>query len=762
MSKEAFPLLHPGVQKAIFKRGWKELHFIQAEAIRTIIQTDEHLLICAQTAGGKTEAAFLPIISRLAESPQQSVRALYVGPLVALINDQFSRLETLCEDVDVPVHRWHGSATTTEKRKFRDSPGGILLITPESLESNFINYSKHLRRIYAELDFIIIDELHSFLSNVRGVHLRSLLARLCGAIKRTPRLIGLSATLGDPHGARNFLAPDSPDNVRIIEGRGEQGIKFGLKANLSNADISEDQTFRLSPSQALNLAASLTTPDFQKNEPLSNFTRIDPVTPGRRDELDDIATDIFANCVEHTNLVFANAKRGLEILADRLHAEVTARHLPYDPFHVHHGSLSKEVREEAEAILKSGRPATILCSSTLEMGLDIGSVRSVAQLDPPWSVASMRQRLGRSGRRDGDIARMRMYSRDESPHSGSSLTDLLFPNLIRSIALSRLMLLKWLEPHEADRLHLSTLIHQTLSILQETGGKKPEDIFHTLVKDGPFRSVKKELFRRVLRALGGREVIQQLPQGEIILAPKGEYITNDWGFYSAFVMPEEFTIKNDGRQIGTLHKTDIPELGQNLILGGRRWLVTQILPDIKTVMVKPSKGGKAPVFRGAGGEIHNRVVEEMRIVLTESDEPPYLDSPAKILLRAARTVAKLTEVTSSGFVARDESLQWFPWLGTRALLTLELYARAKGLVVERDLLSLTYKGISIDCWRSHLECIMRNECSALELAQKMPNKTFEKFDDLLPEELLDEANAHDRIDLQAASSRASQMLQELA
>ena len=213
MSAAAYSLLHPGVQEAIFKLGWKELHSIQVQGIQALLGGDGHLLICAHTAGGKTEAAFLPIISRLAKEPRPSVQALYVGPLIALINDQFERLETLCADVEVPVHRWHGAASATEKRKFRDSPGGILLITPESLESHFINYGNQIRRIYADLDFIVIDELHSFLSNVRGVHLRSLLARLSTATGRKPRLVGLSATLGDPKGARAFLAPDTPDTV---------------------------------------------------------------------------------------------------------------------------------------------------------------------------------------------------------------------------------------------------------------------------------------------------------------------------------------------------------------------------------------------------------------------------------------------------------------------------------------------------------------------------------------------------------------------
>ena len=763
MSAAAYSLLHSGVQKAIFRRGWKELHHIQVEAINVLLGGDGHLLICAQTAGGKTEAAFLPIISRLAENPRPSVQALYVGPLVALINDQFSRLETLCADVEVPVHRWHGAASATEKRKLRDAPGGILLITPESLESNFINYGVHLRRIYAELDFIVIDELHSFLSNVRGVHLRSLLARLSTATGRKPRIVGLSATLGDPQGARAFIAPDAPESVGIINGTGDQTVKFGIKAYLRGEEVAGDKIRRWHPSAALDAATTLSPEQARDSRPFGKVRETEnEISTAKTDELDDIAADILETCAGGTNLVFGNAKQGLEILADRLHREVKKRGLSPDPFHIHHGSLSKDVREETEAILKSGQPATVLCSSTLEMGIDIGSVRRVAQLDPPWSVASMRQRLGRSGRRPGEAAVMRVYSRDESPHAGSTLTDLLFPKLLRAIALSRLMFAKWLEPHDADRLELSTLVHQILSCLRETGGRPAGALFAVLVKDGAFRNVSEAMFRGVLCSLGEKQLIEQMPTGELILAPAGERITSERDFYAAFASSEEFAVRHDGREIGKLQSSLVPPVGENLILGGRRWRVDDIIAVAKSVHVSPAKGGKAPVFLGAAGEIHTRIIEEMAATLADVDEPPYLDGNAQTLLKAARETAVRAGVLASGYIVRAESVQWFPWLGTRGLLTLELHARCDGLAVERDGLSITYKKTDPACWRAHLESIARGERSALDLARRMVVKTFDKFDDMLAEELLDEANAHDRLDLSGAKLRAEQAVHILA
>lgn len=767
MSAAAYSLLHRGVQEAIFKRGWKELHSIQIQGVHAVLGGDGHLLICAHTAGGKTEAAFLPIISRLAENPRPSVQALYVGPLVALINDQFERLETLCADVEVPVYRWHGFASVTEKRKFRNSPGGILLITPESLESNFINYGNQIRRIYADLDFIVIDEVHSFLSDVRGIHLRSLLARLCAATGRKPRLIGLSATLGDPKRARAFLAPDCPDTVSIIQGKGDQAVKFGIKAYLSGKDVFGNKIHRWNPSDALDTVALLSKHQAQQKHPLVNSRELGEViseTVG--DELDDIGGDILKTCADHTNLVFGDRKQDLEDLANRLHLLVKALRLPRDPFYVHHGSLSKDLREETEAVLKSGQPATALCTGTLEMGIDIGSIRRVAQLNPPWSVASMRQRLGRSGRREGEPARMCLYTRDASPHSASSLTNLLFPNLARAVALTQLMFAKWLEPHDGDRLHLSTFVHQILSCLRETGGLPANALFAILVKNGAFRAVTEAMFRRVLKSLGKHKLIEQLPTDELILAPDGERITSDRDFYAAFASSEEFIIRHEGGDIGKLQSSLVPPVGEDLILGGRRWQVNNINTNTKVVFVSPSQHGKAAVFSDTGGgggggrEVHNHVMDAMRALLAGTDEPPYLDGGAKTLLKAAREMACRSGVLSPGYIVREESVQWFPWVGTRGMRTLELYARCDGIIAatDRDRLSITYKQTDVARWHKHIESIHEGNHKALDLAQHMTVKTFEKFDDVLDEDILDEANARDHLDLPCAVARAAAVL----
>jgi ATP-dependent Lhr-like helicase len=768
MSDQAFSLLHPGVQAAVWKMGWKEFKSIQVESIRDICGSENHLVICAQTAGGKTEAAFLPIISKIAAKPQPSVQALYIGPLKALINDQFSRLEDLCREMEIPVHRWHGDVPANQKKALRDSPSGILLITPESLESNFINFGIHVPRVYKHLSFVVIDELHSFLNNVRGVHLQSLLSRLTGIAGCTPRLVGLSATLADPLSARVFVSPNDVNSVQVIEDTAaKREIRLGIKAFLKPSGEDRQTIIRLSPGQALQLAEGFAMTTSRGENGLEGFLAKYPdwakseVGKAARDELDEIADDIIKNFRLSTNLIFGNSKKAIEILADRLRQRVLAEQWPADPFVVHHGSLSKDLREAAEAILKSGVPTTALCSSTLEMGIDIGFIRAIGQLDTPWSVSSMVQRLGRSGRRAGEAAIMRMYIREDSPTGRSTLTELIYPDLLRSIAMTRLMLAKWLEPFDKNHVHLSTLTHQVLSCLKQTGGTKAVDLFHSLCQRGPFRNVTPPQFTDLLRGLAKHALVEQAPQSELILGLAGERLTSGFDFYAAFETTDEFGIRCGGEEIGKLPADTIPPLGEHLLLAGRRWRVEEIIPEQKLVLVTFSPGGKAPLFHGGSGEIHTRIVREMRDVLIGIDEPSYIDGNGKLLLRAARKIAHASALAEKCIIMGRQSIQWFPWVGTRTLFTLVLLAKSAKIVCEPDRLSLKYKLPSMGAFLEHLREIASSALDPIALARLIPVKSVEKYDDYVPEHLLDEANAMNRLDIHEAREVCAEVLGRL-
>ena len=213
---QSYDRLHPEIRRWIREEGWNELRDIQDRAICAILDHDRDVVIAAATAAGKTEAAFLPLLTQAAVRQQQGVALLYVSPLKALINDQFRRLDLLCERLDLPVVRWHGDAPVSAKRKLLKQPRGIVLITPESIEALFLRKTNEVEALLGSLDAIIVDELHAFLQGPRGLHLASLLRRIDRLGSTRPRRIGLSATLGDFAAAKAWVSAGQPNDVELI------------------------------------------------------------------------------------------------------------------------------------------------------------------------------------------------------------------------------------------------------------------------------------------------------------------------------------------------------------------------------------------------------------------------------------------------------------------------------------------------------------------------------------------------------------------
>ena len=334
-SGKAFALLHPKVKEVIWKMGWTSLRPIQVEAIHQVLEGNGDIIISARTASGKTEAAFLPIISQIVERPSPGIRAIYAGPLKALINDQFLRLERICEKSEIPVHKWHGDVPQAAKKKLLEKPAGILLITPESLESVFVNHSQRLSSVFGNLSYFVIDELHSFLESERGAHLKSLMSRLEMKTTNRVRRFGLSATIGELDLARQWLRPLAPEQVSLITSDEKKTVKLRVLGY---------QT--LAPPKGVNAQSG---DDEDEEEPNSSM-------------LDDISTMYRGKSA----LIFANRKREIEKAADYARREAERQKIP-NTFRVHHGSLSKGEREETEDALRSTSKIATFCSSTLEM-----------------------------------------------------------------------------------------------------------------------------------------------------------------------------------------------------------------------------------------------------------------------------------------------------------------------------------------------------------------------------------------------------------
>lgn len=722
----AFELLHAGVQRQLWRMQWRELRPLQVQAIRKIMWAPHDLLISAATASGKTEAAFLPVLSKIADEPTGSVRALYIGPLKALINDQFSRIEELCGYLEMPVYRWHGDVPDSQKAKLVQSPGGVLLITPESLESLFVNRSRYMTSLFAGLRFVVIDELHSFLDQQRGLHLQSLLQRLRSLTILSFRIIGLSATIGDPDVARRYLNGDHPDRVETVT---DQGSSAEIKFRIHGYCLPPYTGDRLPVDDS---QAEQEIPDDQPPE-----------------EMLRAASDIVKHCAGRANLVFANAKGDVEEFADLCKRIGQGRNLP-DQFLVHHGSLSAAIREDAEATMKSGATATTFCSATLEMGIDIGSVAMVGQIGSPWSVSSMMQRMGRSGRKPGQPRVMRVYIQCMQPDAEADVFQRLHLELVQAVAITELMLERWLEPAQPPVCALSTLTQQVISVVAETGGIRANELYERLCHTGAFRDIEAGLFAHLLRALAAADVVEQMAEGDLILGLRGERIRKDKGFYAVFPTPEEYSVLHNGVLLGTLecaYKKD-----DHLLFAGRRWRIVEADHDRLELHVVPARGWKRPRFGGGIGDVHPRVRQKTRQILAEGGTFAYLDLGAQSLLNDARHAASTSQLLDRALVPLGpRRTAVMTWTGTRIQQTIQAMFAAKGMTAEDEVIALVLNLSEIET-RAAVIHLVSSAFSPEALARFVPNRCRHKYDGLLTDALLDTVIARGWLDVAGATT----------
>lgn len=689
---------------------------MQDAAIPAVLNGHD-VLIGAATAAGKTEAAFLPVCSALVEqgtSNGSGAQALYVGPLKALINDQFRRTEELCGSLDIPTHRWHGDVAASRKQAVLKNPSGILLITPESLEALFVLRGPAIRRLFAALGHVVVDELHSFIGTERGAQLFSQLHRLETALGRHVPRIGLSATLGDMRLAAEQLRPGGGDRVTVLVSTGGgQEIRLQLRSYVTRRPDPGGET---------------------------------PDTAVR-----GIADHLFTALRGRTNLVFANSRRSVEQFAAELADRSAAARVPNE-FHPHHGNLAKELRQDVEASLRDpSRPATAICTSTLEMGIDIGAVAQVAQIGPLPSVAALRQRLGRSGRR-GEAAVPRAYVSAVATDARSTTLDRLQLPLVQFIAAIELLLERWCEPPEQARLHLSTLVQQLLSLIAQHGGATPAEAFRVLCGRGsPFAAVSSAQFATLLRDLGCQEVLVQSADGTLLLGPRGESVVNHYTFYAAFRSPEEYRLVSAGQQLGTMPISLPLYDGLLLVFSGRRWRVVAVHESEKVVELAPAAGGR-PTFLGeASGSVHGKIRTRMRELLEDVVVPAYLDSRSVELLGQARRAYASSHLDSYPFLAEGADTIVFPWTGDRTLNTLVHVLNTRGVDASAEGAALRLGGTTPQAAAAALADFAEGtEPDPRAVAATVVNKAQEKFDEWIGESLLEEQFAAADLDCAGA------------
>ncbi|VBB17255.1 DEAD/DEAH box helicase [Burkholderia stabilis] len=723
----SFELLHPLIQQWIWQAGWTELRDAQEKAIPPIIAGATDVIISAATAAGKTEAAFLPILSRLLGPDSEGHSALCVSPLKALINDQWDRLTQLCETLEIPVVPWHGDVAASRKQAFTKGRAGCVLITPESLEALFYNRGSGISALFDRLDYVVVDELHAFMGSERGMQLQSLLDRLETALARRIPRIGLSATLGDIRLAAEYLRPGEGEKVTIVESTmSSSSLRILVKGYHDGPPLLSEEEIEARTSRG------------------ESVTAMETAGAGML----QIARHIYDNLRGRNHLIFPNSRQKVEQYTSLLRAmcERDCRPAEYWP---HHGNLSRELREETEGALKqTSSPASAIATSTLELGVDIGPVESVVQIGPAPSVSSLRQRLGRSGRRKGTPAILRGYALEAPLDARAAVPDRLREDMVQLIAQIDLLLQRWVEPPRVGGMHLSTLIQQMLSLIAQRGGVTAADAFRQLCVRGPFRSVTQEDFVTVLRALGTKEFLMQDSSGLLLHGPVGEAVAGHYSFYAAFSSPEEYRLVSKGRTLGSLPMTAPLAEGDFLLFAGRRWKVTRIDSDQKMIEVEPSGGGRAPSFGGSPGRVHTRIRQQMREILASDETVPFLDDAAQRLLEGARKTFRSLGLGRAFYTVDGGTLRLFLWQGDEIHATLALMMKFFDVDAVNEGLCVAVNGASIqEVDRLFAHLLVREPINAADLLRDAENLAVEKWDGLLPPPLLQLNYASQFLDL---------------
>ena len=602
------------------------------------------IIVAASTAAGKTEAAFLPLLSEVLLAPAPASGGfdlLYIGPFKALINDQARRLQDICAQTGLPVTPWHGDVDARIKAARRRDPRGVILSTPESIEAMFVRRGGDMPRLFRNLKAVVIDEMHALLDNERGIHLRSLMTRLEGVTQRRIRRVGLSATLGDMALARAYLRPEDPGSVTVIEGAAaSKKIHVRLRAYGGEKALAQMQ----------------------------------------------VAENLFLNLRGKRSMVFAGSRADTERYGVALGRFAKRAGLP-DQFHVHHSSLASGHRVSVEKAMKTNEAATVVCTSTLELGIDIGDVECVAQIGAPNAIASLRQRLGRSGRREGKPSILHMYAVCPDVDEKCHLLDWFRMDLVCAIACVELLLSGWCEPPARHALHLSTLVHQVLSVVAERGQIAVADIYTILCRQGPFRTVDAQTFVALIGRLEAIRILEPAGEAGVQLAIRGQRVVGHYSFYSVFQTQEEFSIVHGKHLLGTMPMTEMAQTGATFMFSGKTWTMVNVARDKKTIFVEPGgQWAKAPSFYtgggASGGMLHDKILETARDVLLGVHVPEYLDPAAQMLLDDARA-----EFQAAGFdqktmcpIGKTAALV-ATWTGTVRNSTLALALRSRGFGV---------------------------------------------------------------------------------
>lgn len=691
----AFDQLSPALQYQIVNTlGFASLRPVQLLTIEAVL-AGKNCVVLAPTAGGKTEAAFFPLLSQMNEHDWRPVSLIYLSPIRALLNNQRARVERFAGLIGRSAFTWHGDVGDAARRRFLAEPSDILLTTPESLEAMMMSSRVPARRLFEGLRAVVIDEVHAFADDDRGAHLSALLERLTRFCGRDVQRLGLSATVGNPHDILAWLHGSSKREGQLVAPP------------------------RPSSEPALSL-------DFV-GSPANAAKVIERLHPGRK------------------RLVFVDSRRGVEELGKLLlEGGVTT--------YVTHGSLSAAQRRDAEQAFEQGRDCVIAATSALELGIDVGDLDHVLQLDAPPSVASFLQRMGRTGRRAGTQANCTFLTTKERA-------------TLQAAAIVRLHRRGWVESVAPSRAAHHILAHQLLALTIEHGGL-PRDAWWPRVQGASaFADIREEEREAMVEHMLEQGILAETG-GKLWLGPRGEQVYGRRNFadlYAVFSTPRLITVRWDAREIGTLDAQFLVgsegEPGTSTFtLAGRPWQIVGIDWRKGLCFVQPSATARPTRWAGAPVYLDYSLCQAMREVLIERDEDACWSKRARDVIAELRREHEFLQLSPAPLLVEGEAITWWTHAGGRAnLLLAKLIETELGGAVRVRNESLTLIGEAgssiarVQTWLAELRAADRpNEGDALRCATAAARSRISKFEPCLPGPLLARLAADTVVDLAGA------------
>lgn len=636
MSTSAYDRLAPFIQEYIFKERWTELRDIQVAACNAIFDTDKNLLLSSGTASGKTEAAFLPVLTDLYNNPSSSVGVLYISPLKALINDQFERLFGLLEYSNIPVWKWHGDVSQNKKQKLLRRPSGVMQTTPESLEAMLMKRRAYVSTLFSDLRYIIIDEVHYFMDSPRGIQLLSIIERIQRLTNNIPRRIGLSATLGNYENAERWLSSGTQRQcITPLVGQAKRRLNLYLDyyplSKEGDKVIGEDEFFHFLYS-------------------VTNKTK----------------------CI-----VFSNSRAEVEYNIAYL-KKIDKEKRGTNRYMVHHGNVSAVIREETEKTMRESETPTITGATvTLELGIDIGNLERIVQTGSPMTVSSFIQRLGRCGRKNG-LSEMCFVFKGYEQSKKDVIRSLNW-EFLKCIAVIQLYLEeRWIETITTPKLPFSILYHQTMSIMYSAAELSPAMLAQKVLTLSVFRGVTQKDYVTFLNYLISIGHLEKTERNSLIVGLKAEPILNNYEFYSVFTTPVEYLVRCESEEIGTVHQKY--PIGEAFCLAGFTWRVIGIDESSDCIYVEKLDGLSSNMWlTDCYTIIDTKLMRRIRTLIQSDEAYPYLSPQSKHLIEQIRYEAENAGFTKEEIVKLSDGEYYvFPWVGTKAMNVLYLFFLSKG------------------------------------------------------------------------------------